>query len=70
MEGKRVYNKYNVTHSDGTPCDPDSRYFVLKLNSKDPKERHRVRAAVFAYCMECDDEDYVLNIIKYMNEKD
>lgn len=28
-----LHRRYNITKSDGTPCDPNAVYFVLRLDS-------------------------------------
>lgn len=43
-----LYDKYKIAHTDGTPLK-GRRYFVLRLDSDDPVEAARVRAAMLAY---------------------
>ena len=44
----RMYEKYKITHADGTPLK-GKKYFVLRLDSEDPEEAERVNAAMSAY---------------------
>jgi len=37
---KGLYNKYHITKADGTDCDPDAEYFVLRLDSKCKDKKH------------------------------
>ena len=46
--GWRIFDKYKICHTDGTPLH-GKRYFVLRLDSDDPKEAARVEAAMAAY---------------------
>lgn len=39
--------KYHITKADGRPCT--GRYFVLKLDSKDPAHAEACKRAVIAY---------------------
>ena len=43
-----MFNKYQIRHSDGTPLKGE-KYFVLRLDSDNPEEAARVRAAMEAY---------------------
>lgn len=47
-DGRKIYNKYQIRHTDGTPLK-GKQYFVLRLDSDDPKEAARVSAAMTAY---------------------
>lgn len=44
----RMYKKYRVAHTDGTPLKGKS-YFVLRLDSDNPAEAARVAAAMRVY---------------------
>jgi hypothetical protein len=33
MDKQGLYQKYNVTKTDGSPVDPNARYFVLRLDT-------------------------------------
>lgn len=44
----RIYNKYRVEHTDGTPLK-GKNYFVLRLDSDNPAEAARVTAAMRVY---------------------
>lgn len=44
----QVYGKYRIAHADGTPLH-GKEYFVLRLDSDDPAEAKRVKAAMDAY---------------------
>lgn len=47
-DGWRIFNKYQIRHTDGTPLK-GKQYFVLRLDSDDPAEAARVAAAMAAY---------------------
>ena len=36
--------KYHITHADGTPCDPNAQYFVLRLDFHDGCDEKHVAA--------------------------
>lgn len=40
--------KFIIQHSDGSPVDPEARYFVLRVDGDGPK-REAARAAVHEY---------------------
>ena len=44
-----LMHKYNLTKADGTEVDPDGRYFVLKLDSKDAAHRQASQEAALVY---------------------
>jgi hypothetical protein len=44
-----LYQRYAIQHADGTQCDPDAVYFVLRLNSTDLAHRDASIAAAEAY---------------------
>lgn len=46
-EGLKI--KYNITHADGTPVDPDKRRFVLNIDSKDEDYKAASRLALYAF---------------------
>lgn len=54
-EKKGLYGKYNITKADGTECDPDADYFVLRLD----KDKH-AREAVLAYADSVEVENPIL----------
>lgn len=41
----KLYHKYHITHSDGTPVDPKAEYFVLRID-KDPDARMALRTYI------------------------
>lgn len=47
-----LHRRYNVTHADGSPTDPEAIYFVLRLDKggKDPIHTQACRNAVRQYC--------------------
>ena len=50
MKGKGLYNKYNISRTDGTPIDPNDEYFVLKVNGNgDVNHLEASRKGVLAY---------------------
>jgi hypothetical protein len=49
IEQKGVYGKYRITKADGSSCDPEACYFVLRLD-----EDAAARKAVLVYAEECD----------------
>ena len=45
--------KYTITHADGSPCDPNAKYFVLRLDYHEGMDEYhiaccRVAAEVYA----------------------
>jgi len=36
--------KYQITHADGTPCDPAAKYFILRLDYHEGCDRKHVAA--------------------------
>jgi hypothetical protein len=44
-----LFDKYQVTHADGRPVDPNARYFVLRLDTDQPA---RAAAAIYADAVE------------------
>lgn len=36
--------KYRITHADGSPCDADAEYFVLRLDHHKDCDHHHIRA--------------------------
>ncbi len=46
---KGLFQKYQLTKTDGRPVDADGIYFVLKLNSSDPVHAQASRLAVKMY---------------------
>lgn len=43
-----IFDKYRISHTDGTPLK-GKRYFVFRLDSENPIEAAKVRAAMRAY---------------------
>lgn len=46
-EGKGLYGKYKVEKADGSPTDPEARYFVLRIDTD-----AAARSALRLYCKE------------------
>lgn len=44
--------KYKITKSDGSPIDPDARYFVLRLDDPKRPDNKAARKALVAYVKE------------------
>lgn len=44
---KKLYCKFNIEKTDGTPTDPLARYFVLRIDTD-----HAARAALLTYANE------------------
>jgi hypothetical protein len=42
MSNKGFYLKYHITKADGSPCDSDAVYFVLRID-RDPAARIALR---------------------------
>jgi len=42
--------KYQIAHADGTPCDPNARYFVLRLDYHYECDERHIRACRLAAC--------------------
>ena len=38
VQSSSLYHKYNITKADGSPVDPDARYFILRIDT-DPAAR-------------------------------
>lgn len=34
--------KYKITHTDGAPCDPEAKYFVLRLDNHEGMDAFHV----------------------------
>lgn len=51
-EPKGLYPKYKIVKTDGTPMDPNAKYFTVRIDT----DRH-ARAAVRAYIESCRDEN-------------
>ena len=47
-EKMEIFDKYRISHTDGTPLK-GKKYFVMRLDSDDPAEAARVKAAMKAY---------------------
>ena len=65
----KMYNKYKIEHTDGTPLK-GKKYFVLRLDSDDPIEAARVARAMRAYegkPRNCDMG--TVEELKYLSEK-
>jgi hypothetical protein len=45
---KGLYTKYIIQKADGSPVDPDARYFILRLDDGEYVHACRAAAAVFA----------------------
>ncbi len=60
-----IYNKYRVKKTDGSPMDPEARYFVLRPNL-DPA----ARVAMRAYADATENEDLARDIFAWMDELD
>ncbi len=51
-----LYGKYILYKADGSPVDPDARYFVLRLDEKgEPNHVQASRRAVELYAYEIED---------------
>lgn len=37
-----LHHRYNITHADGSPVDPDAVYFVLRLDKGQKDKAHMV----------------------------
>ncbi|MFA5430078.1 MAG: hypothetical protein WC329_02845 [Candidatus Omnitrophota bacterium] len=53
-EDKRdgLKQKYQILHADGTPCDPNAKYFVLRLDFHDDCDTQHIgscREAALTY---------------------
>ena len=44
-----LHRKYNITKTNGQPLDPDSIYFVMRLDGNNP-HADACRVAALAYC--------------------
>ena len=52
-----IYGKYKISKADGTPVDPEAKYFVLRYD----KDKH-ARVALEAYARSIWTENYTLAI--------
>lgn len=51
-----LYQKYEISRTDGNEIDPDNEYFVLKLDGKgDVKHIDASRVAILTYADEIED---------------
>lgn len=49
---KGLYQKYNISRTDGKPIDPENEYFILKVAGKgDPNHIEACRKAVVSYAV-------------------
>jgi hypothetical protein len=51
------YDRYKITHIDGSPTDPDADYFVLRLDDggSDPAHIEACRRAILMYAIEIEE---------------
>ena len=54
--------KYHITHADGTPCDPNAAYFVLRLDYHPNCDRNHIDASLKAA------ETYATTIARHLPE--
>ena len=59
---KGLYNKYHITKADGSSCDPEAEYFILRLDSncKDKEHLKASLKAIEAYAESIQDVNPVL----------
>jgi ferredoxin len=49
-----LHRRYTVTKADGTPCDPDAIYFVLRLDNAGFDVSHIAACRAAARCYACE----------------
>jgi len=55
----RLYKKYHITKADGSPCDDEAQYFVLRL---DTDSAARAAAVTYANCIVVDKPEFANDI--------
>lgn len=63
---KGLYNKYHVTKTDGSPIDPEARYFVLRY---DTDSAARKALAVYARYIEAENPDLARDLRSKLAER-
>ena len=58
-----LFNKYTIAKSDGSPVDPNARYFVLRLDGTDKfAEASRFAAAMYAEIVDEQEPEFASHI--------
>jgi hypothetical protein len=63
--GRLKAEKYKVTKTDGTPCDSDAKYFVLRIDS-DPNARAALRT--YAYSVSHVNKAFGLELVELLKK--
>jgi len=61
----RLYRKYNITKADGSPCDAEAQYFVLRLDT-DPAAR--AAAITYANSIVADKPEFAIDIYLWVED--
>jgi hypothetical protein len=68
MDNKEgLYNKYHISKSDGSECDPDAKYFVLRYDKLDANGK-AARVALKAYAMLCPSSDLCMDLTEAIRQ--
>lgn len=67
-----LYTRYRIAYADGSPVDPRGEYFVLKVNSEDPRHAEASREALRAYSESIKGHNPILakDLIDWVSEYD
>ena len=66
-EDRGLYHKYKVEKADGSPVDPEARYFVLRVDT----DRHARRALrTYALSVLEDNETLAEDIMRFLFSED
>lgn len=63
--GRLKAEKYKVAKTDGTPCDSDAKYFVLRIDS-DPHARAALRT--YAYSVSHVNKPFSLELVELLKK--
>lgn len=65
-----LYQRYNVTHNDGTPTDPEGFYLVLRLDKrgKDKNWTSACRMAALELCKHLDNKALANELLNRVTE--
>jgi hypothetical protein len=61
----KVYKKYHIEKEDGTACDPNAVYFVLRID-KDLAAREALKA--YAMAVRGSDYEFFESILQYLDD--
>lgn len=61
----KYYEKYHIEKADGSPCDPNAKYFVLRFD-KDPYAR--IALSAYAKAIQVVDPEFAEDIGRILKE--